>query len=1055
MTRRRHFGSAFSALALLAAGATILVVPTSASYAQDYTNVTASGRVVDAAGAGIANATVVAKSNTQGFERSATTDSSGSYRIPQIPAGSYTFTVSGPNGGSFIDPGVNLTQDSSGNTFELAATSSAATDSKTAGEIVVTGRRVRVADFERTTTGMVINVADLASRVPVARDISSVVQLSPGTTQGDAGFGNLPNIAGSSVAENAFFLNGLNITNFRTGLGAVTIPFDFYQAVEVKNGGFQAEFGRATGGVVNATTKSGGNEFHGNVLFNWTPDSLRSKQRNTLTQDNDADERDRTDTVMELSGPIIKDRLFFYGLYNFRNVVSKNAFQNLANGNPKSPTFTGNRYEIDTSDDPFYGAKIDGIITDGHRVEFTYFNTSATMTRSTFGTASQARLGGRYNPVTNAAGGFDSTTVFRSGGENYVGRYTGTFAPWLTVSGAYGVNNDRDTTESTTSNRSSIIDERSGTPIQIGNPTSNSELNKDRREFYRGDVDVFFDLLGSHHIRGGYDRENLKTDIITLANGGGQLTYSNGSATNDFGFTSGTYLTNRFFRNGGTFKSKNEAFYIQDNWALFSDGITLQIGIRNDKFTNKTIDGTPYYKSGDQWGPRLGFTADPFGDGRTKVYGSFGRYFLPIAASTNNRLGGAELDYDRFFALNGVNADGTPILGAQLSPAGGQPCPTGAGNCIIRNDGAPGNPQSLISRNLKSQSLDEYIIGADRRIGSRLRVGMFFTKRDLNETLEDAAVDTAIRAYCVANNLNGANADGASCAGTGGTGARAGTNAIFDGTHQYVLLNPGAPGTITFQDAINGEKGLRTVDFDASALGIPKAVRKYRSVTLQVEREFDGVWGLSGSYTWSTLRGNTEGGVRSDNDQDDTGATVDFDLPGLADGTYGYSPNHRRHNLKLYGSYKVAEWLTLGANGSLVSPRKFGCLGTVPASRDAAAATFYGANGTYCNLSADGSIRTTPFAAGEVRPARQIVQRGTAFEGDWQYTIDLDAQIKVPTDLFNGFLRVSVLNVLNSKANIDFEERGTLSNGDPRAIYGTVTQYQAPRSVRLQFGVGF
>lgn len=1035
-------GGAFAALKMLAlvssslAGGMIVSAPAAA---QDYTNVTANGRVQGTNGESVANATVELTSEAQGFKRTATTDNGGNFRVAQLPPGRYTITVSAPGFDSFSEQGVLITQQSATNRFTLSPEGSASD-----GDIVVTAGRVKVADFDRNTVGTVIALGELATRVPVARDISSVIQLSPGTTAGDTAFGNLPNIAGSSVAENVFYINGLNITNFRTGLGAVAIPFDFYETVEVKNGGFQAEFGRATGGIVNATSKSGTNDFKGGVLFNWEPNDLRSNSPNTLIRDNDARESERTDAVFQLSGPIIKDRLFFYGLYNARNITSSTAVTALAAGStPANPRILGSQYFRESTTSPFYGFKVDGIITDGHRVEGTFFDTRNFTQRDVYGTAAQATRGGRYDPATNTIGGFDSSTVFRSGGINYVGRYTGTFTPWLTVSGAYGVNEDRETTETANSTISSVIDSRGGGSISIGNPVANAVLNADRREFYRGDVDVFFNLLGSHHIRGGYDRENLTTDIVTQANGIGQITLLTGSADDEFGITSGEYAQVRFFRNGGTFRSSNEAFYIQDTWSLFNNRLNLQLGLRNDKFTNRTIDGTAYYQSGNQWAPRLGISVDVFGDTTTKAYGSFGRYFLPIAASTNNRLGGAELDQERFFRFTGLDSNNNPILGAQLAPTGGSPCLAGlTGSCIVRADGAAGDPTSLIAGNLQSQSVDEYILGIERTFG-KFRFNLFGVWRDLNASLEDSAVDPAIRAFCNANNLNRPNADGETC------------QTIFNGTHQYVLINPGNNAVVTLSDPVNGEAGLRTVDLSAAALGYPRAVRYYRAVTLQVQREFDGVWGGEFSYTWSDLRGNTEGGVRSDNGQTDTGATVDFDLPGLADGTYGFGPNHRRHNFKLFGSYAPAKWVTLGLNAQVLSPRKFGCLGTVPASRDPDAAAFYGANGTYCNLNSDGSVRTTPAAAGEVLPPRQIVQRGSAFESDWLYNVNLDATFRMPTDVVDAFLRVSVLNVLNTSQALDFEERGTLGSGAPRNDYRTITGYQAPRSVRLQLGVNF
>lgn len=1021
-------------LALAIAGIVGSVAVVTPAAAQDYTNVTASGQVISTSGSPIANANVVFESQDQGFERAISADSNGAFRLTQLPTGRYNVTITADGYETFTETNVVISTNAAANRFALAPVGATT-------EIVVTAGRIKVVDFERTTVGAVIELGELGQRVPIARNISDVVQLSPGTTAGDPGFGNQPNIAGSSVAENIFYLNGLNITNFRTGLGAAAIPFDFYNTVEVKNGGFQAEYGRTTGGVVNAISKAGSNTFHGGVTVNWEPNFGIANRNNTIFEDNDAREFDRTDVIAELSGPIIKDRLFFYGLYNMRDVTTKRglvALRSTANVTPDD--VVGTQYFVDNSDDPFYAFKIDAVPFDGQRLEFTYFNSTAETLRTTFGTTASGR---NFDPVTNDPGNYDSQTVFGTGGENYVGRYTGVFAPWLTVSAAYGINKDRDTTESTTPDSPSIIDERSGIPVAIGNQTANADISSDKREFYRGDIDLTVNLLGSHHFRFGYDRENLSTNIVTLANGGGQFTYSAGAADNDLGFLSGDYVTVRFFRNGGSFKSTNEAFYVQDNWSLLNDRLQLQLGIRNDRFINRNIAGTPYYKSGDQWGPRLGFSADVFGDKRTKVYGSFGRYYLPIAANTNNRLGGAELDYDTFYTLTSVNADGSPVLGAQLAPLGGSPCPTGGGTCIIRSDGVPIPVESAISKNLSSQSLDEYIIGAEHRLTDKLRFGLYYTKRDLTSTLEDAAVDAAVRAYCDANNLNGADADGNTC------------QTIFNGTHQYVLLNPGAAAQITLSDPVNGETTLRTVDFTAADLGIPKAVRKYWGITLTADRDFDGIWGLSASYTYSSLKGNTEGGVRSDNDQDDTGATVDFDLPGLADGTYGFSPNHRRHNFKIFGSYAVSDWLTLGLNASVTSPRKFGCLGTVPATRDPDAARFYGANGTYCNLNADGTVRTTPFATGEVIPAREIVQRGTAFDGDWNTNINVDAKFQIPSDDFNAFFRVSVSNILNSRAQIDFEERGTLTSGAPRTTYGQVRNYQAPRTLRLQMGVKF
>jgi outer membrane receptor protein involved in Fe transport len=105
--------------------------------------------------------------------------------------------------------------------------------------------------------------------------------LAPGTTLGDGGLGDRPLVSfgGASVAENVFYINGMDVTNFYDGLGGNTTPFEFYQEFQVKTGGYGAVFGRSTGGVINAVTKRGGSEWRFGAGGYWEPDSLRETSR--------------------------------------------------------------------------------------------------------------------------------------------------------------------------------------------------------------------------------------------------------------------------------------------------------------------------------------------------------------------------------------------------------------------------------------------------------------------------------------------------------------------------------------------------------------------------------------------------------------------------------------------------------------------------------------------------------------------------------------------------------------------------------------------------------
>ena len=100
-------------------------------------------------------------------------------------------------------------------------------------EIVVTAGAVEGIDFNNTTTGISVNIDEAMTTTPLARNLTDVILLAPGTSQGDAAFGNLASINGSSVAENVYLINGLDTTNFRNFTGSSTVPFEFYDTVEV------------------------------------------------------------------------------------------------------------------------------------------------------------------------------------------------------------------------------------------------------------------------------------------------------------------------------------------------------------------------------------------------------------------------------------------------------------------------------------------------------------------------------------------------------------------------------------------------------------------------------------------------------------------------------------------------------------------------------------------------------------------------------------------------------------------------------------------------------
>ena len=128
---------------------------------------------------------------------------------------------------------------------------------------------------------------DELERLPVERDILSVALLSPGLNKGDDGLcrgGNCGiSFGGSSIAENTVYINGLNVTDFYNRVGASSVPYAFYKEFQVKTGGYSVEFGRTTGGVINAVTRSGTNEFEFGSEIVWEPHSLQIERDRSLS----------------------------------------------------------------------------------------------------------------------------------------------------------------------------------------------------------------------------------------------------------------------------------------------------------------------------------------------------------------------------------------------------------------------------------------------------------------------------------------------------------------------------------------------------------------------------------------------------------------------------------------------------------------------------------------------------------------------------------------------------------------------------------------------------
>ncbi|HEY5807971.1 MAG TPA: TonB-dependent receptor, partial [Povalibacter sp.] len=450
-------------------------------------------------GSAQAGSEVRIENTATGLARTATAQRSGLFRTPNVPPGTYKV--------SFTDAaGKQVSREV---VVSMGGGTSAEANIET---VVVTGTQVRPVDMTKTESVTTLT-ADRIDALPVARDVQQVALLAPGVVQGDGGFTSqsgkpLVSFGGASPGENTFFINGFNITDFRNFLGGATVPYEFYDQFEVRTGGYSAEFGRSLGGVVNAVTKRGTNNFEFGATAYWSPDELTRKRPNSyyydpdtggynLRIDNSKDFNSEWQVNLSAGGPIIEDKLFFYALGVLRTVQDDDA--------------VGTTAFVKTEDDsPFFGAKVDWQIADNHSMEYTYFRDETTTDVTNFS----------YDSGTGARGDLKSLGDRQDGGQTHIVRYSGTLFDNFTVSALYGHGERAQSStnaDAITGNPCTLVyDARGGqlNPLSCWDSSGTGQVSntEDERDAYRLD---FTWLLGDHAIKFGYDYEddNSKTEV--------------------------------------------------------------------------------------------------------------------------------------------------------------------------------------------------------------------------------------------------------------------------------------------------------------------------------------------------------------------------------------------------------------------------------------------------------------------------------------------------------------------------------------------------------------
>ncbi|SEU07145.1 TonB-dependent receptor [Stenotrophomonas indicatrix] len=981
----------------VALGACLATLAPSA-FAQDGAVV---GRLTSDAGQVPAGATIIVRNPATGFVRSVQADSKGSYRIPLLPVGTYDMEVSLPGGAASRVGQVTVSLGSATTVnVPLGAVSTLGTVEVRAPQVV------SMVDVKSTESATNITREEL-SRLPVDRDITAVALLAPGAVKGKGSLGGQGiSFGGSSVAENTVYINGLNVTDFYNRVGFSSVPFSFYQEFQVKTGGYSVEFGRSTGGVINAVTRSGSNDFKAGAELVFEPRAWQSQARDRYDGDGSRyitasrDDYSRSALNVFASGALVQDRLFFFGMYEARDYT------------PNSTNDAGTVFNRGTADDPFWGGKLDWQITDNQMLSLFGFSDKSDTVTDVY----------RYDHDTGTVAAERNNQIYNTvGGRNWSGTYSWQVNNDLTMKLMYG-ENKRNRTQSSLmdENCNRVFDNRTasqGVPSNLQGDrscTSSSQLESalDTRKAARADFEW---SIGNHLLRFGLDREENTSDYERAYPGPGGLRYdiyyrTPGSSLN--GGTvpaSGLVARTRRYEVAGSFETINSAYYLEDNWQV-TPNFLLNIGARVEGFDNKGGDGDSYIKIDNMIAPRLGFAWDVRGDGTTKVFGNLGRYYLPVANVINIKQAGGFLDERTWYEFLGYTgaANNVPNLGGQIGPVDNS-----------QGDGSVPDLRAEVNRDMDPVYQDEAILGFQQMINEAWSVGASVTYRRLSNAIDDMNITA-----------------------TGQCGA-------IDGV--WIMGNPGRTNTVWGDTNCDGSndgwididtsrEGWALYDDDGNYVGQRgwvKPKRDYKALELQVDRAWDGKWGFNASYTLAYGRGNAEGPVNSDTDFADAGRTENFDNPWVNYRGYGYLANDRRHQFKFRGSYALTENLSVAAT--------LGVQSGSPITR-------FGAGNPFDDTDFHSYYVCVSNCQSTVPSERVFVHSPRGGDGRTPWTYDLDVSVSykvpIPTDLR---LKLAVYNVLNQQRVVtvdqDYEPQDSI--GTPNPMYGYGTGFQSPRYAQL------
>ena len=840
------------------------------------------GTVRDTSGAVVPGATVEAKT-AAGVALSTTSDAQGVYRFPSVAPGVYEVSASlaSFSGAKVSEVLVGLGQIKRVD-FALALAGVAETVQVTAESPLV--------DVKQSARQANIR-AEQIDLLPKGRDFTTLVTQAPGANQ-EAKLGGL-SIDGASAGENRYIVDGIETTDLQDGTSGKNVIADFVDEVQVKSSGYTAEYGGATGGVINVITKSGTNNWNGYGLLNWQGDKLEGGRAPTLrlrlTDSSQSeyvtypeDSNTRVEPSFALGGPIATNRAWFFGAYqpaltSTTRDVSASSSQN-PSANPKS---------VEQNEQVQYlTANTTGQWSQGLRTRLAFNN-------------SWRKLDGLL-PALNGTDRADTNYGKKSTFPNYSisGNLDWVASPKLFFGarGGYYKSDQHDTDvtvqplyRTTTTSSIGLLDVPASLQIPAGFSSipTNTQVVRDQqtRMYFQADGTVYATAGGEHQIKFGLQADRVGNNVfsgesrprVTLV-WNRALPVGGVDQRGTYGYytvRSNGVDSSKGFITEGDIHTTNIGLFAQDAWTI-NNKLTVNVGVRTER------ERVPTYTVGqdipefgiefgfaDKLAPRIGGAYDLKGDGRTKLFASWGMFYdiFKLELPRGSFGGDKWLDYN--YTLD--TSDWPNLLANAACPPA---CPGRliSGPIDFRH---PSFGSDAIEPDLKPMRQQEATAGVEHQLNDVMAVSVRYVHKQVDRAIEDTgSLDAA-------------------------------------GNEIYIIANPG--------------EGLTALALTDPVVALPKAVRDYDSVEFAFERRFRDNWYLRTGYLWSRLYGNYSGLSQSDENgrtSPNVGRLFDYPLMMFQDGgtaTFGRLATDRPHQFKTNVIYRFNFGTTIGATQYVAS----------------------------------------------------------------------------------------------------------------------------------------